>query len=56
MATINDGNIVYMESDRDKKNWMQCNLRNDKPRIYDSKTKKNKIYILYRIFTFKIGK
>lgn len=47
MGTINDGNIVYMDSDRDTKNWKQCNLCGNEPHIYDSKTKELK----FRDFT-----
>lgn len=45
MATINDGNIVEILSERENKNWVKCNVLRDKPRVLDSKTKELKFML-----------
>lgn len=42
MATINDGNIVDIISNRDKKNHMRCLVVKNEPKVYDNKTKEIK--------------
>ena len=42
MATINDGNIVDILSNRDKKNYSKCLVIENEPIVYDNETKEIK--------------
>ena len=42
MATINEGNVVDILSNRDKKNYQKCLVIENKPMVYDNETKEIK--------------
>lgn len=42
MSTINEGNIVDILSNRDKKDYLKCLVIGNEPRVYDNETKEIK--------------